>query len=245
MINDSDVWKPFFTLFFKYWNNCPFPLYLTANFLQYPDSRVITINLENEENWSSSLISALKKINENYVILILEDFLITHHVDTEQIEELWQYMRKKNAACLRLFPCPGPDTICKDNSNVGIIAKGAPYRSSTMVAIWDKEILLSLLQKGETAWEFELKGTKRTYNIDRPFLSVITDNDSPIQYICTAITRGKWMPEVPDFFKKEGIHMDFSQRGLWKWYNNYIYRLKVWYQNRIKTGKNIYHLIFK
>jgi hypothetical protein len=27
----SDVWKPFFTLFFKYWNDCPFPVYLTSN----------------------------------------------------------------------------------------------------------------------------------------------------------------------------------------------------------------------
>ena len=241
----SDIWIPFFTLFFKYWNDCPFPVYLTSNFLQYPDFRVKTINLENDENWSSSLKKALKKINENYVILILEDFLITHYVDTGQIKELWQYMREKNAACLRLFPCPGPDKTCKDNPNVGAIVKGASYRSSTMVAIWDKEILLTLLQNGETAWEFELKGTKRTNNLDRPFLSVIISDDPPIQYICTAITRGKWMPEVPDFFKNEGIHIDFSQRGFWKWYDNYVYRLKVWYQNRIKTCKNIKYLILK
>lgn len=241
----SDVWSPFFTLFFKYWNDCPFPVYLTSNFLQYPDLRVKTINLENDENWSSSLKKALKKINENYVILILEDFLITHYVDTEQIEELWQYMMEKNAACLRIFPCPGPDKICKDNPNVGVIVKGAPYRSSTMVAIWDKEILLTLLQNGETAWEFELKGTKRTNNLDSPFLSVINSNDPPIQYICTAIMRGKWMPELPDFFKKEGIHIDFNQRGFWKWYDNYVYRLKVWYKNRINTYRKIKYLVLK
>lgn len=239
----SDVWSPFFTLFFKYWNDCPFPVYLTSNFLQYPDLRVKTINLENDENWSSSLKKALKKINENYVIIILEDFLITHYVDTEQIEELWQYMMEKNAACLRIFPCPGPDKICKDNPNVGVIVKGAPYRSSTMVAIWDKEILLTLLQNGETAWEFELKGTKRTNNLDSPFLSVINSNDPPIQYICTAIMRGKWMPELPDFFKKEGIHIDFNQRGFWKWYDNYVYRLKVWYKNRINTYRKIKYLV--
>ena len=239
----SDVWKPFFTLFFKYWNDCPFPVYLTSNFLQYPDLRVKTINLENDENWSSSLKKALKKINENYVIIILEDFLITHYVDSIQIKELWQYMMEKNAACLRIFPCPGPDKICKDNANVGVIVKGAPYRSSTMVAIWDKEILLTLLQNGETAWEFELKGTKRTNNLDRLFLSVINSNNPPIQYICTAITRGKWMPEVPDFLKKEGIHIDFGQRGFWKWYDNYIHRLKVWFKNRINTYRNIKYLV--
>ena len=241
----SDVWKPFFTLFFKYWNDCPFCLYLTSNFLQYPDSRVKTINLENDENWSSSLKKALKKINENYVMIILEDFLITHYVDTRQIKELWQYMLEKNAACLRLFPCPGPDKSCKDNPNVGLIVKGAPYRSSTMVAIWDKEILLTLLQNGETAWEFELKGTKRTNNLDRPFLSVINSNDPPIQYICSAIIRGKWIPELPAFFKKEGIHIDFSQRGFWKWYTNYVYRLNMWVQNRIKNLKNIKDLFLK
>jgi hypothetical protein len=178
-------------------------------------------------------------------MIILEDFLITHYVDTRQIKELWQYMLEKNAACLRLFPCPGPDKSCKDNPNVGLIVKGAPYRSSTMVAIWDKEILLTLLQNGETAWEFELKGTKRTNNLDRPFLSVINSNDPPIQYICSAIIRGKWIPELPAFFKKEGIHIDFSQRGFWKWYTNYVYRLNMWVQNRIKNLKNIKDLFLK
>ena len=27
----SDAWKPFFKLFFKYWSDCPFPIYLVTN----------------------------------------------------------------------------------------------------------------------------------------------------------------------------------------------------------------------
>jgi hypothetical protein len=53
------------------------------------------------------------------------------------------------------------------------------------------------------------------------------------------------MPELPDFFKKEGIHIDFNQRGFWKWYDNYVYRLKVWYKNRINTYRKIKYLVLK
>lgn len=241
----SDVWTPFFTLFFKYWGGCPYPVYLTSNFLHYNDSRVVTINVESEENWSSSLKKALNKINENYIILILEDFLLTQYVDTERIKELWQYMIEKNAACMRLFPCPGPDKDCKDNPNIGIIVKGSPYRSSTMIAIWDKEMLLALLLNGETAWEFELKGTHRTNDLDRPFLSVKRDTNIPIRYVCTAITKGRWIPEIPDFFKKEGIYIDFSQRGFWKWHYYYLYLLNVAFQKSIQFLKNIKKMFLK
>ena len=192
-------------------------------------------------------------LNEKYVIFILEDLLITNHIETKRIEELLHYMIDKKAACLRLYPCPGPDTPCNDNPFVGEIVKGAPYRSSTMVAIWDKDILFNLLKNGETAWEFELIGTNRSNLINSPFLSVKRDNNIPleynsnipIRYICTAITRGKWMPEVPDFLNKEGIHIDFSQRGFWKRQNNYVYILNVCMQKSIKFFKNIKNLFPK
>ncbi len=29
----ADVWEPFFKLFFKFWPDCPYPIYLLSNYL--------------------------------------------------------------------------------------------------------------------------------------------------------------------------------------------------------------------
>lgn len=77
-------------------------------------------------------------------------------------------LKKLNGGLLRLVPMPGPDIVIEE-SILGIISKEAPYRVSTQGAVWRKDILAALLKKGESAWEFELNGTKRSRNLKSNF----------------------------------------------------------------------------
>jgi len=122
------------------------------------------------------------------------------------------YMEKKKSGCLRLYPCPGPDLPCPDNQEVGAISKGSDYRLSLQTAIWDKNILNTLLRNGESAWELEIKGTKRTNELDVPFLCV--KNNPPINYFCTAVVKGKWVKEAVELCKNEGIKIDLKIRPM-------------------------------
>jgi hypothetical protein len=211
----QDLWKPFFTLFFKYWPDCPYPVYLDTNNLMYDDPRVKTITIGDDTDWSSGFRSAMEIIPYKYVIVMMEDYLFTRSIDTEKIERLITYMDKKKAGCLRLYPCPGPDLPCQDNQEVGEISKGADYRLSLQAAIWDKKILLELLRDGESAWQLEIKGTKRTKELDVPFLSVTgKTEDSPIPYFCTAVVKGKWVKEAVQLCKIEGIEVDLRSRPI-------------------------------
>jgi len=211
-----DLWRPFFTLFFRYWPDCPYPVYLVSNYHRYPDARVKAIAVGEDRDWSSSLAIALKQIPERYVILLLEDYLLTRPVSTAMIETLAAYMRQRRAGCLRLYPCPGPDVSCPDNMEVGEILKGSAYRLSTQAAIWDKLVLLGLLRQGETPWELEGLGSKRTNALDAPFLSVKRNDDNiyPISYFCTAVVRGKWVPAAVRLCRKEDIQVDLGIRPL-------------------------------
>jgi hypothetical protein len=208
----QDLWKPFFTLFFKYWPDCPYPVYLSTNHGRYDDPRVKIIAMGDDTDWSSGFRSAMKMIPYQYVIILMEDYLLMKRVDTEKIERLITYMDKKKAGCLRLIPSPGPDLPCPDNEDVGGISKGSDYRLSLQAAIWNKNILLNLLRNGETAWELELKGTKRTNELDVPFLSV--KNNPPIHYFCTAVVKGKWVKEAVDLCRKEGIEVNLKIRPM-------------------------------
>ena len=128
------------------------------------------------------------------------------------IDGLLTYMVAKGAGCLRLYPCPGPDLPCLDNPEVGEISKGADYRLSLQTAIWQKQTLLELLREGESAWELEINGTKRSNNLDVPFMCVT--GDSPIPYFCTGVVRGKWVREAVELCEREGIEVDLTVRSV-------------------------------
>lgn len=208
----QDLWDPFFTLFFRYWQDCPYPVYLGTHHLKYDHNRVTTIAVGDDTDWSSNFRSMLEQIPQPYVIVLIEDFLPTKSVDTTVIAELITYIQDKGAGCLRLFPCPGPDLPCPDNPLVGELSKGADYRLSLQAAIWNKQILLELLRDGESAWELELNGTKRTNALAAPFLCVA--GDSPIPYFCTGVVKGKWVREAVKLCEKEGIEVDLTARSV-------------------------------
>ncbi len=208
----QDLWEPFFTLFFRYWQDCPYPVYLGTNHLKYDNGRVKTIAVGDDTDWSSGFRGMLEEIPHPYVIVLIEDYLLTQSVDTVRIDRLVSYMEDKGAGCLRLYPCPGPDLPCPDNPEVGEISKGADYRLSLQAAIWNRQTLLELLREGESAWELEINGTERTNDLDVPFLCVI--GDSPIPYFCTGVVKGKWVKEAVKLCETEGIEVDLTARSV-------------------------------
>jgi hypothetical protein len=171
---------------------------------------VKTIAIGDDLDWSSGFRSAMEMIPYTYVIVMMEDYLVMRSVDTEKIERLITYMDKKKAGCLRLYPSAGSDLSCPDNHDVGEISKGADYRLSLQAAIWDKNILLNLLREGESAWELEINGTKRTNELDVPFF--IVAGDPAIPYFCTGVVKGKWVREAVKLCKEEGIEVDIKVR---------------------------------
>ena len=55
----ADVWDPFFTLFFRHWPDCPWPIYLIANHRRYPDDRVNTLLLGDDKDWSTNILRCI------------------------------------------------------------------------------------------------------------------------------------------------------------------------------------------
>ena len=134
-----DLWVPFFTLLFRYWPDCPYPVFLGSNDETYPDRRVVPLAVGADIDWSTNLKRMLDLIPLDGILLLQEDFLIDRVVDTERIRGLTGYAAAKGAACLRLMPIPGPDSPCADHPEIGEIRKGAEYRVSLQAAWWRKE----------------------------------------------------------------------------------------------------------
>ncbi len=215
-----DVWHPFFTLFFRYWSDCPFRIYLTANRCSYDDIRIQTIRAGRDRGWATNMRRALEQIATPLVLYLQEDYFLTRQADTARIIALAEHALQEGAACVRIYPCPGPDEDLDEARGLGRISQHAEYRVSLQAAIWNREILQALITDGESGWDMEMKGTKRAADIDKPFFSVtrryLSDGtlDAPLPYLCSAVERGCWVPEALDLCRREGIEVDTGRRPL-------------------------------
>jgi hypothetical protein len=219
----SVIWPPFYNFFFKYWSDCPFTIYNGSNHLSFAHPRVVSLHSDTDSDWSSVRKAILKQVKEKYVILLLEDYFLNGRPDMELLRKSINCIKKQDGLFLMLscFPVSHKSLWeydkLDDNPLIGKIRSNQEYRINTQISIWNKELLCDLLKDGESIWEFEINGSKRSNEIPNPCLCIIPDPNKnyvhgPIPYLCTAITKGIWMLDAIELGKKEGITIDTSHR---------------------------------
>ncbi len=221
----ADLWEPFFTLLFRYWPDCPYPIYLISNAKHFDHPRVTTLAIGADGKWANNLFAALERIPATSIIYMQDDFFLTQKVDTSKIQTFVDHAVKNSIACIRLFPEPGPD-LPYPEPGLGMISQQADYRVSLQAHLWDIQALTSLMRPGESGWDMEIEGTKRAHAADGIFLSV---KEAAIRYTEGA-TKGKWNIEALRHCREEGVALDRNARG-----TNYgiYYRAK---RNRLRKA---------
>jgi hypothetical protein len=204
----ADIWPGFFSLMFRFWPDIPYPLYLISNHITHPNNGVRTICIGDDLSWSETLARGIDRIQSRIVLLMLDDFYLTGPVDTTLVRHLRNAMTGDDIVYLRLVPNPKPDIPLSDE--LGLIRIGAPYRASLQMAFWDRFALLDLLRPEESAWDFELKGSRRSDGMTQKFLSV-REGVAPIPYR-DVVLRGKFLPEAIEYFSSLNIGFDLSKR---------------------------------
>ncbi len=194
----SDLWEPFFACMQKNWPDCPYEIYLLANYKNTDVKGVRTILIGEDLSWSDNVLTGLSKINEDYIIMFIDDLLIKEKVDTPAVKNLLSWMVKKDANYLRLSPTPKPDKTYNDL--VGIVSPGTIYRASTVLSVWKKNTLCQLLVRGESAWDFEVFGTVRSDNYNQFY----STHFSLIE-VLNSVIKGKWQKSAIEFMQRSKI----------------------------------------
>jgi hypothetical protein len=216
----DDVWYPFFTLFFRYWPDCPFKVYLLNNYKKFDFPGIEVINVGEDKAWASNIIKALGRVKEKYILYLQEDYLFQSFVNNDNINAVIKFAEDKKAGYIRLVPYPPPDIIdlkimgfsgdLYPGQKIGLIKLGSKYRTSLQAAVWDRETLLELLVSGENGWDMELNGSIRSAEIEQPFFSAIKP---VIDYFPkTAIKKGRWYYDAIKLCEREGISIVGSGR---------------------------------
>jgi len=226
--NYSDMWAPFFYLFFKFWPDCPFPVFLGSGTFDFPNKRVKVLYSNQEKNWTNCVRQYLSTINTDYVLLCLEDFFMRKPISTKDIVTAFNTLKNLNGTMLRLVPYPAPDKNLSEYPNIGSIAIGAPFRVSTQTAISKRQALLDLMREVESIWEFEVNGSRRSDALGNSFYGVW----NPLMtYKHHVVERGKWFPQEARRFGRMNIGCDFTKREIMKWHEMLKWRFGkiIWY----------------
>jgi hypothetical protein len=185
----ADLWRPFWTLFFRHWPDCPFPACLGSDTLIHDDPRVRTITTDGGRQWSKCIRLQLEAIDTPWVLMVLDDFFFRSRVVTADVMACLDAAERLGAGMVRLVPRPGPDERVAGYDNLGRMLPAAPYRVSTQGAFWRRDVLLSLLREEESIWEFEMLGTERSAAVAEGFYGVYRP---VLTYGHHVVQRGQW-----------------------------------------------------
>lgn len=202
-----DLWTPFFALFWRYWPDCPFPVYLGTNEKTFGHPRVMSLPA-GDYPWSKCLKRNLEQINADYVLLLLEDYFFTEPISTGAITHSLCSLAQVGGTLLRLYPLPGPDEAVDGYETFGRIHRQASYRVSTQAAIWRKSGLLDLVREDENIWDFEWKGSVRSQAQAEDFFATYR----ALMPYRQVVERGKWFRSAAKHFAKQQIGCDFTAR---------------------------------
>ena len=201
----ADLWRPFFFLFKRFWADCPYKVYLVTNHDLATFPGVITLQIGEDVSWSGNVRKALAFVEEEYVLMFLEDFFLCGRINRALIARVEVWIEKERPDYVLLNPTEkSPEPF---NSLVDHVPVGALYRASTVLSLWKKETLLSLLKEGENAWDFELQGSERSDVFDRFFAT-----RSICFPIVNGVIKGKWQLMALATLKNLGAEVDLKRR---------------------------------
>jgi hypothetical protein len=205
----ADLWRPFFELFWRRWPDCRGPVYLGSNFETFADLRVRTLRAGRDVAWAASVRSMLSQIHADYLIVMLEDFLLTQTVDNARIERLADIAVSEQLGCLRLYSIYPPEHAIARYPDLGAFEPGDNWRITAQAAIWRVETLRRLLVPGFSAWDFELIGSQMSdFMLDR-----IWGVKEPALVYDHAIEKGRWRPQGLAICREAGIEVELTKRG--------------------------------
>jgi len=206
----SDLWAPFFCLFFRHWPDCPFKVYLGSNTLSFADSRAAVLKSGHGLDWATNSLDYLGQIREPVVLLWLEDFFLRSQVNSGAVSGIYREFCRRDAHMFRLVRRPGPTSLLPEGC-FGPIRPGTPYRVSTQAAFWRRETLMSLIQPGESIWQFERAGSVRSNSYADGFYAVARD---VVPYKHHVVQQGQWFPWEAWRFSRLNVGCDFSKRPI-------------------------------
>lgn len=220
----EDAWYPFFSLLSKYWDKCPYKIYLSTETKKCNIANVITINDKNNPSglWGKRIKNALKAIDSEYIIFLLEDFFIMSGVRQEEIDKCIKYLDEDRDISVFCFEKIRNWKYIDDNKYNGFHLRDdkPSFYLNCQAAIWRRNDLIKYINIYESPWQFEEFGSVRAKLYGKKFYTYALNENAIFNYEFDlkkgyGIHRG-WLRGNVDLFKKENIDVNFMNLGFYE-----------------------------
>jgi hypothetical protein len=200
----QDLWDPFFGCMERYWPDCPFKVYLVTNEASFDHTGVSVIRIGPDRDYATNLITAVNAVPTPWLILWVEDGIFTDRIDSRRVLSLVTEAVGAGAAYLKLTPDAPLSLDDHQGQRIGEIPRGVRYRSAIGAALYRKDILLSLLIPGKSAWELDKSG--KSNEIAEPFMALtVREARKPLLPAINAVIKGDWYRPAVGFLRREGF----------------------------------------
>lgn len=260
----NDVWDLFFKALDIQWPDCSYDIYLSTETKKYDNNmgvKVLNYLPKNGKDcWGKRLKVALSKIETDYVMIVLDDFVLSEaFTGQSMIESVMNWMDENQE--IGVFYIHKHPYVIQEKTpfeGFGEMPQKCDYKLTTGIAIWRKEYLNKCLKGIETPWEWELYATKRAWRFIEKEYALLESEEEVYKYqFGGVIWRGKWHPEVVKLAEKYGIEIDYNVRGFLDMNDPYgekdvyilrrninkIYTIKFWKVAAMKIRDRIRRLI--
>jgi hypothetical protein len=198
----SELWEPLLKTYKQIWKNIPEHIYISNNRIVLRDLECSFLNNEDEVSWSDSIIKSLNKINTKYVFCVFDDIfpkcnskfdIVDEYID-RCIRSDWDYLRIHNS----------PKNGVYYNDGLNHLVGDLEYRTSLNFSIIKRDVLLSILDEKEDAWEFERNSVERSLAYENFYVA----RDDIISYH-NLVVKGKYNPLAKKNIEKQ-INYEFQ-----------------------------------
>lgn len=206
---DIDIFDAFHHCMEKYYPNHPEIIYATES-VNNPYYKTICKNYPLNK-WTRRIRETLEEIPDNEILIMIDDIFIRNKVDEERIE----YARSNLKGNIALFNFE--KSFDKNDIETDLIGfkkrpNGSRWEISIMCGLWDKNKLIDILEGERDPWSVEEHPNTKGYDYYINSSDYIIDWGY-ITYKPSGLIKGKWTRNIVEFFKKEGIEMDYEKRG--------------------------------
>jgi hypothetical protein len=185
----KDLWDLHFEALSIYCQFKQLDKYLLSNYKVYNSNEIKTLAVGEDLSWSHMLIEALSLIDQDYILLTLDDFILRKNTDCNKLNNSLSILKENHdVGVIRLLPRP-KSCIKSQYQGYNLVDPVKPYALSLQASLWRKSFLQSLLIPGESPWEFELNDKSQKINY-----KIITSNTDILGYNHHCVERGYFFP---------------------------------------------------
>jgi hypothetical protein len=212
---------------FDFWNKnlLPNSVFFTDDFIEDLNIKQIVIN--EDISWSLRVAKSLENIDEDYILFLLDDYIIQEKVEIHHLEMIVDNAKKIGTKYCRLIDTPSE----KSFGDMRPI-KVNNYGVNLQPAIWDRKFLISILIKIDANPWITETSLHNFFSInENVYEGAIGYN--LIDYYLNAVIKGKWSREVPSNF------IGYSKRPKMSRSEWLYYRTKVLISNSLDVDSKL------